>query len=90
MKPNPKICLAWSAALLVASLIMAYQRVNQLTVHAQSNQEIALYKIAEIPSPGIYKMVHHGCAIYVAKDYHQEYKYSDSITLSITTGEGCK
>jgi hypothetical protein len=92
MKPNPKVGLTLSATMLAATLFVTYQFGRQLTVHAQSNQEVPLYKIADIPNSGIYKMVHHGCALYIIRESHGTAlaDRADVATVSIATGEGCK
>lgn len=57
---------------------------------AQGVQEVAPYKIGEIPGDGVYKLVHHGCALYVARERVFQINHGDAVTLAIATGEGCK
>lgn len=57
---------------------------------AESNQEVPIYKIADIPSDGIYKLVHHGCALYVMREKVFQMNHGDAVALAIATGEGCR
>lgn len=57
---------------------------------AESSQEVSPYKIADIPGDGIYKLVHHGCALYVMREHIYQINHGDTVALAITAGEGCR
>jgi len=93
MKEKEKIqALAVFSALLIVMLLSSVLKREGQTVHAQSNQEVPLYKIADIPDNGIYKLVHHGCALYIIKEQQNsgDWTHPNVPAVAIATGEGCK
>lgn len=57
-------------------------------VHADENSEVAPYEFATLEGDvHVYKMVHHGCEVFIARGHALSYERSD--TVSIALGSGC-
>jgi hypothetical protein len=86
--PYKRFFIGWSLFLGGVSCGILMARQYDRPVHADSPQEVAPYKVTDIPQEGglkLYKLVHQGCELFVL---HQYNGHDDSIALA--TGRGCK
>jgi hypothetical protein len=93
MKKNGVMPLLLALACTTAIIMAADGMRRIMVVHADSNQEVPAYKISDLPKEdGIYKLVHHGCALYIVREHHSDgdWQHPTSAGVSVTTGEGCK
>jgi len=88
-----KLMELYKGALVLAGLFLCcalYWRIDH-PVQAQSQQEVSPYVFATTPDgTQVFKMVHQGCELFVAERHKVEIKYGDAVSVSITTGRGCK
>lgn len=90
MSRKTELVILFIFALIVAGAFFVNE--HQLrTVEAQSPQEVAPYVFATTPDgTNVFKMVHQGCELFLAERHKSEIKYGDAVSVSITTGRGCK
>lgn len=75
------------ASLLYFSVLGKRAEAREAQKDAQ-NQEVAPYKVSELPAePGVFKLVHQGCEIFVVHDNRSWHKEN---SVGIALGRGCK